>query len=121
MIRFALILLCACGAEPTLTNVQREVFAPSCAFSACHKGGGAEGLNLEGATHAKIVDVSARGAGASDRVLVVPGNPNASYVFEKVTKDRPQAGDRMPGSGVELSGAQIDLLRRWIAAGAKDD
>ncbi|HKB04919.1 MAG TPA: DUF1553 domain-containing protein [Gemmataceae bacterium] len=44
---------------------------------------------------------------------VVPGSPDASLLIEKVS-----AGEMPPGKK-KLTPAQVDLLRRWVAGGAK--
>lgn len=49
---------------------------------------------------------------------IVPGDPEASEAFLRMTE--PFAEDRMPPpeSGVTLTSREIDLIRRWIAEGA---
>lgn len=51
---------------------------------------------------------------------IVPGKPEQSRVLAVVTLP-PDDGDHMPPTktGKKLSAAQVDLLRRWIAQGAK--
>jgi hypothetical protein len=50
---------------------------------------------------------------------VVPGKPEESVLLDRVTATEP--GSRMPPqkSGKHLTARQIDLLRQWIAEGAK--
>jgi hypothetical protein len=50
--------------------------------------------------------------------LIVPGKPDESDLFTRVTS--PDAAEKMPPakSGKKLTAAQIDLLRKWIDAGA---
>lgn len=106
------------GAPATLTEIEAEIFARSCTFSACHKGASpAGGLGLEGATHDKLVDIMATGAA---KPLVVPGDPDGSYLYEKLTATTPTAGDPMP-PGAPLSADKLEKVRSWIAAGAADD
>lgn len=118
-----LLTLVACGdpgpaAPATLSEIEAEIFVKSCTFSACHKGAApAGGLGLEGSTHAKLVDVAAVGTKAT---LVVPGDPDASYLLEKLTATMPAAGDPMP-PGAPLSSEKIEMIRGWIEAGAADD
>ncbi|MFG0286229.1 MAG: PSD1 and planctomycete cytochrome C domain-containing protein [Phycisphaerales bacterium JB039] len=64
--------------------------------------------HFDGATAARP------GGGAA----IVPGDPEASLLLERVTAD---PADRMPPEGEPLSSEEIDLLRRWIAAGAPYD
>lgn len=52
--------------------------------------------------------------------FVVPGDPEASFLLEKLEED-PQYGARMPiaFSDATLDPEDIDMVREWIAAGAK--
>ena len=55
---------------------------------------------------------------------VVAGDPNASYIIQKVTAATPCEGAHMPAKfevlpAVPLTAAQIATLKSWIAAGAK--
>ncbi|MEB2359904.1 MAG: DUF1553 domain-containing protein [Bryobacterales bacterium] len=51
--------------------------------------------------------------------VIVPGDPAASRLYQRVSAEKKAM--RMPpaGAGQDLTAAQIDLLRRWIAQGAK--
>ena len=56
-------------------------------------------------------------------VLVVPGDPDKSYLIKKVTEATPCEGQRMPRPfevlpASPLTDAQIATLRAWISAGA---
>ena len=51
---------------------------------------------------------------------VVPGNPQESELYEKITKS--ELNDRMPPAGYDpLTPAQIDSIYQWIAYGALDE
>ena len=52
---------------------------------------------------------------------IVPGDPEASLVYQRITHENEVV--RMPPihSKKELSGEQIDVLRRWIEEGASWD
>ncbi|MGM0557976.1 MAG: hypothetical protein ACQEVA_16440, partial [Myxococcota bacterium] len=65
--------------EPTLTNLEDQVFSVSCAFSACHGGNGAAaGLSLVGDdVHGSLMDHQV--ASPTDMPLVDPGNPDNSW------------------------------------------
>ncbi len=54
---------------------------------------------------------------------VVPGNPNASYLVQKVTQDTPCDGQHMPRPfevipPAPLTSAEISTITGWISAGA---
>ena len=54
--------------------------------------------------------------GESGAPLIVPGDPAASLLWQRVTHD--DVLERMPPSGDPLTAEQLDGLRRWIEAGA---
>jgi hypothetical protein len=67
----------------------------------------------------RIVNVGSAGCGASE-ILVVPGQPSASYLFMKVTNAAPPCGAQMP-LGSSLTEPQIQCLSTWITSlGAAD-
>ncbi len=75
---------------------------------ACHpEAGGQAGLSL--ASRDAIL------RGGTSGPAVVPGNPQASLLISKVSGEEPA----MPLAGDPLEESQIDLLRRWIAEGAR--
>lgn len=117
----------ACGEDPaTLTRVETEVFSTSCTFSACHSGPAPKaGLSLVSPTHGKLVDVFA--TERPDKRLVAPGDPDASFLYDKmIGRDLPSAPSGEPAwvqmpPGVQLEADRIELVSQWIAAGALDD
>jgi hypothetical protein len=128
-----LLLLAACSGapqdtadtavplDPTFTNVQSEIFTPSCAFSSCHGGSyGSGDLDLsEGNAYADTVGVESTVAG---EILVVAGDSASSYLVKKCTKDATFEGSVMPEGQVDgLDAERLDLLERWIDAGAAED
>ncbi len=57
--------------------------------------------------------------------LVVPGHPETSYLYIKVSSDAPCAGSRMPltdiGTTSPLMPCEITAIHDWIAAGAPNN
>ena len=103
--------------EATLAQVS-EVFAVSCTISGCHSGGDPAGdLSLEGDFAGRIVDVDS--GQRPDFKLVDPGNPNKSYLLIKVRGDDEMVSQQMP-PGNPLSAEQVEIIRAWIASGAKE-
>ena len=103
--------------EATFAEVS-QVFAVSCAFSGCHSGGEpAAGLSLEGDFAGRIVGVASEQR--SDLKLVDPGNPDKSYLLIKVRGDDEIISQQMP-PGAPLSAEQVEIIRAWIASGAKE-
>ncbi|HEX7037173.1 MAG TPA: CHRD domain-containing protein [Pseudomonadales bacterium] len=106
---------------PTLSELQAEIFTPSCAKSGCHAGSApAQGMDLsEGATFASTVNVPSLEVPELDRVE--PRDPDQSYLVRKV-EGTASVGGRMPLDGPPfLSESQIQQIRDWISAGAEDD
>jgi hypothetical protein len=54
-----------------------------------------------------------------DRAAVVPGDSKSSEVYRRMVTDDPDTRMPPPDSGHELTGEQIELLRRWIDEGAE--
>ncbi len=110
----------AAGA-PTLTQLQTDIFTPSCAKSGCHAGSSPQqGMNLSaGQTFGNIVAVASQEAPPLNRVQ--PGDPDNSYLVQKI-EGTASVGGRMPLDGPPfLSNAQIQSIRAWIAAGAENN
>ena len=105
------------GFNPTWSEIQENVFTPTCATANCHSGANPSGaLNLEAAnSHAQLVDVASTGS-ALDRVE--PGQPDDSYLIQKLEGTGGVA--IMPPSGA-LEQADINTIRQWILDGAEDD
>lgn len=90
-----------------------------CSLSSCH-GGPFPPSNYDLRTYEGIFGegVQARSLQTCD---VTPGNPDASYLMEKILGS-PRIGGRMPSSPLPmLSEDEIDLIRTWILEGAGDD
>jgi mono/diheme cytochrome c family protein len=114
----ALVALAACGAavlpgaaEDRSSDFERQVrpiFASRC--YACHgPKKQTSGLRLD--------EVAAALAGGDSGAAIVPGKAAASPLIERVTST--DDAIRMPPEGQPLTADEIDVLRRWIDAGAK--
>lgn len=110
-------------AAPRLSELVESFFVPTCVLGRCHTTLAPAGnLSLTGRrvpVHEALVNATS--SGAPPRLLVVPGDPAASYLLEKLESDDPAAGTRMPPPPALLPRAQVERLRAWILAGAKDD
>ena len=112
---------------PTLSSLQSEVFAGSCALASCHSADTQTGqLVLEpGTSFGDLVDVPAVQAGAVEDGLarVVPGDPEASFLWIKLQPGvDPSYGALMPqGSTTGLDANELDAIREWIELGAMND
>jgi hypothetical protein len=112
------------GLPATFTNVQR-VFDQACI--GCHCCG--DPLTLTAPSYAQLVNVAAPNSARDTNescggVLVKPGAPSASYLYQKISSATPCAGQPMPLQEfqfVPLPACEQDLVRRWILANAPND
>jgi hypothetical protein len=111
------VLLCACSAADErparLAYIQEAIFIPSCATSNCHSTlTRVAGLDLEGLTPGELR------AELIFRTLVYAGDPAASPLLGWLRGDE-GVPVRMPPDA-PLPAADIELVERWIAAGAPE-
>lgn len=116
--------------EPTFASIQRDIFEATdsaggagtrAACTQCHTNTGRNpsgGMNLNhDVAYDQIVNAAVRGKPGA--VRVVPGDPNNSYLIQKLEGAASIAGRRMPFTGPPfLTDGQILIIRRWIAIGA---
>ena len=96
-------------------QIQDTIFTPIC--TNCHIGATApQGLRLDAANSYTLL-VNAASSEVPGTLRVNPGNPDASYIVQKLEGNQ-AVGARMPFGGPYLSQTQIDLVRGWIAEGA---
>jgi hypothetical protein len=112
--------------EPTLTNLKRDIFSVSCAFSSCHgEESAAANLNLTGDNlRQRLVDHQM--VTPTQMPLVDPGNPDGSWLYEVVSKCEPESDagpvSHMPRNSPTLLDPElVAMVREWIAQGAKDN
>ena len=113
--------------EPTFSAIQRDIFnapdsAGRLACTGCHNPVGARfnGMDLTGAgAYAAIVN--ARSVGKPSAIRVVPGDPDASYLVQKIEGAPGIVGVRMPQTPPYLTAGQIAVIRRWIELGAANN
>jgi hypothetical protein len=128
MIRFVSSVLIAgaligCGSDPeptpaTFQNVQTKVLNLSCNnFQGCHRGASPAGqLSLESPAYDKLFKMA---VADPSKTIVVAGKPEDSYIIDKM-RNRNVNGAFMPPTGM-IEEDRIELVERWIAAGAKND
>ena len=105
---------------PNFSEIQSNVFTPTCAVSGCHQGAGApQGLRLDAVnSYGLLVDVPSMEVPALMRVA--PGDPTNSYLVQKL-EGTAAIGGRMPLNQSALPAASITTIRQWITDGAIDD
>ena len=110
----------AVGPPKSLSADVQPIFTGNC--TSCHTGVTApKGLDLSaGNAFAKLVDVPSVEDPEVNRVL--PGNPNQSYLFWKITdNDGIGLTEPMPLGGYPMSQRNIRMIQRWIEQGAPDN
>ena len=112
--------------ETTFSSIQRDIFnsrdlANRQACIECHtdvgKAPSGQLVLLEGRSYSQLVGRGS--AGKAGATLVIPNDPDNSYIVHKLEGTADIAGQRMPrGSGPFLTPGQLMVIRRWIELGA---
>ena len=102
----------------------QPILTSNCALSGCHAGTTPVlGQNLsDGVAYARIVCIASVEVPGMMRVR--PSQPDSSYLVHKIQGTQASvggSGGQMPLGGTPLSQSQIDLIRAWIVAGAKNN
>jgi hypothetical protein len=84
----------------------------------CIKDAGAPAA--DGSVPTKPVTTTVCGCGHTGAIRVIPNDPDNSLLVQKLS-DTEKCGERMPQTGEPVTLAQLDLVKQWITAGAKDD
>ncbi|HVT07965.1 MAG TPA: hypothetical protein VHO67_10945 [Polyangia bacterium] len=124
----------------SFTQVYTTVLRPSCSNDYCHYNGVGvrySALDMSSQVYAywSLVDQPCAGPSCSAMgTRVVPGDPDRSILYLKVSDSMPPCGARMPAdqmilltkgtsvfSGSALPDDQQKLIHDWIAAGAAND
>ncbi len=117
------------SSSPTWTRVYNEVIAANaCNSLFCHAGALAGSLNLsptQDDAYTALFNTAAAGdkcKGKTTMKRVTPGKPDQSLLYNKLSGKPPVCGLGMPPKPyTPATQAQINLVRDWIAAGAKND
>ena len=106
------------GLQPTLASIQDNVFTVTCAVPGCHGGAGAQqGLRLDpGFSAGNLIKVPS--PRDPNLIRVVPGDPDASFLIQKLQGVDGLLGARMPDGGPYLTTATVNVIRQWIQDGA---
>lgn len=115
---------------PTFSSIQKEIFSTTdssgrLACTTCHVAGGAAngtGLFLTDPATAYSLLVGKASRFAPGQTLVIPGDPDNSYIVKKLEGRADITGLRMPrNSGPFLTPGQMLVIRRWIKEGAANN
>ncbi len=101
----------------TFPSIRENVLAVNCAFSGCHSGSFAPfGLAMDAdVAYSNLVNVMS--GQQADVVRVAPGDPDNSYLIQKL-EGTATIGLQMPRGATPLPAETIQIIRDWIANGA---
>ena len=119
--------------EPKFSVIYEKVI-PKCGGPFCHTGSAGGNLTMDTKDNAykNLVGIAAMGMNLpnatnpmnckdSGLTRVVAGDPEMSLLYIKVRLDKDvPCGSRMPTGGM-LTQVEVDAIKDWITAGAKDD
>lgn len=102
--------------EPTLESLGPAVFETSCIFDTCHGDNDAAwGLRFTGGPEEIAAAVIGVQAGTCpDWLLVAPGEPERSLLWDKLARSMPACGEPMPRGIEPLPERVIDCIGDWI-------
>jgi hypothetical protein len=109
----ALTLAVAAGAEPTYWQDVRPLLRKHC--TGCHSARMLADTDLSGGLALDSYEAALKGA---SRSVIVPAKSKDSELIRRVTTTDDDR--RMPQGGKPLPAEAVDLLRRWIDAGAPE-
>jgi hypothetical protein len=101
--------------EPTFASIQRNVFDIACSEGTCHgPPTPAWGLIL---TDGRALDrlVGKASGSCGEFFLVTPGVPAESFLWLKISSDKPPCGERMPFGGKRLPEWSRACIHDWIS------
>jgi hypothetical protein len=125
--------------EPRLSALQARIFTPSCSLASCHGTTAAGRLSLKaGDSYGALVNVRAFArygcgdagvdgdGGTLSMLRVVPGDPDHSFLMEKVDHDDAYLsamcrGRSMPEANPMMGEVYRTAIREWIAQGAQNN
>jgi hypothetical protein len=113
--------------DSTFERIAQQVFAPSCAISACHDSESGPGsgnlILLPGAAYSQLDGVVPDNvaAAAAGLLRVTPNNEAASFLYRKLGCDLEAGwGSCMPLTGSAVDPDLIEIIRLWILGGAPE-
>lgn len=113
--------------EPTFTSIYTERLSTTkyCASEGCHDldtAGGGQNFKLSQAlVHDLLLSDTVNAVGSPMwPKRVVPGDPQSSFFWVKVSRDDAPLG-RMPLAGVPLQPCDLAAIEQWIENGAMND
>lgn len=110
-----------CQIEGDVRDIVPRIFRERCGDAvACHGNPDemrvAARLNLvDPDLESRLINIPAMGDEmCADRLRIVPGVPNESYLLEKIEAVMPSCGDRMPLGQEPLTRQEVNCIADWI-------
>lgn len=102
--------------DPTLQSLRDTIFVSSCGFDSCHGDNNfAYGLWLTADVDRLATElVGAAAQSCKPEVRVVPGDPEHSFLYEKISTRKPKCGAQMPYGIEPLPDSALACVRGWI-------
>ena len=100
----------------TAAELSEDIFSKSCAFSSCHSSASSASAGLQLHDEEAVLNMIDHPATQSpEKMLVVPGDPENSYLIQKMRGYQLAEGtDSMP-PGTTLCEGKIQLVEDWIS------
>ena len=108
--------------EAKFSSIQSKIITPSCATTGCHVMGVQFPSLEKDLAFGDLVNVPSQQA--KGQTLVVRSDAAASYLIRKLLGTHTEvggSGSQMPRGGTPLSQSNIDVIKKWINDGAKND
>gem|GEM_PF-948030 len=114
----SLLLVFALNSAPVgdaaLESKVKEVFDEHC--TACHAEGGDPNDPAEFSLEGDLSGLVGRASNETERLLIAPGSPDASYLMDKMLGTPAMKEDLMPLGDEPLSAEELQLIADWIAS-----
>lgn len=105
----------------SLVGLHTYIFSQSCSVPGCHDGSFEPDFRTVQSTYSSLVyqPVVKNDEQGSFTYRVIPGNPEESWLYFRITTDNSVIG-RMPLYDNPLTEGQVEALKEWINKGAPD-
>ena len=111
---FTVALASAPVGDAALEAKVKDVFDEYC--TACHAEGGDLNDPSEFPLEGDLSVLVGRKSNESDKLLIAPGDPNGSYLMDKLLGSKAMKEDLMPLGDDPLSADNLKLVKDWIAS-----
>lgn len=104
------------GSSGALADIQRDIFSPSCATLGCHDVITQAGSLVLSDVTTSFNQLVGRTSQCSARIRVVSGQPESSYLLDKLGASvAAPCGSLMPLGLPLLSATELQMIRDWIS------